>query len=394
MFCTNCGEEMRATDKFCANCGTAAAPRPAKTRGAAPVPPEPAASVPAQSPAPVRAPQSTAEAFHAPLPAISTVAGNVKQPELGFSPPARQAQPSAAAPVKQAAPPVKAAPAPQDPVSSQEERQILLEAEELASVRGMVPIDALPDSFPAPAPPPAAPVARTQACTSCGELNPADNRFCERCGQPLQATPVQSAPAPASVRPLAPSPITQTSWLDEPEPVASSVSKPMETAAVSKAAPSPPPVAAAPAAKDDNFFYFYDDSAAHRGNRKLLIVLMVVLALGVLGVIYMLSGPAKHPAGANISISISPTEAQVVAGQAHDFAATVTGSSDTDVTWSVAEGSSGGKVVNHGAQAEGGTVAIMAVYVAPTTPGSYHVVATSKADPAKSATAEVTVTAQ
>ncbi len=32
MFCTNCGEEMRATDKFCAGCGTPAAPRSAKPR--------------------------------------------------------------------------------------------------------------------------------------------------------------------------------------------------------------------------------------------------------------------------------------------------------------------------------------------------------------------------
>ncbi len=40
MFCTNCGEEMRATDKFCAGCGTPAAPRPPKPRAAAAAPPE------------------------------------------------------------------------------------------------------------------------------------------------------------------------------------------------------------------------------------------------------------------------------------------------------------------------------------------------------------------
>ena len=47
-----------------------------------------------------------------------------------------------------------------------------------------------------------------------------------------------------------------------------------------------------------------------------------------------------------------------------------------------------------GAQAQGGTVSDMAVYVAPSTPGSYHVVATSKADASKSATAQVTVGTQ
>lgn len=124
----------------------------------------------------------------------------------------------------------------------------------------------------------------------------------------------------------------------------------------------------------------------------MLIVLMVVLALGVLGVIYLLSRPsAKSPSGGNVAITISPTEAQVVAGEAHDFSATVTGSGDTDVTWSVAEGSGGGNVVNRGAQAQGGAVASLGVYVAPGTPGTYHVVATSKADTTKSATAEVLV---
>ena len=122
---------------------------------------------------------------------------------------------------------------------------------------------------------------------------------------------------------------------------------------------------------------------------------MVVLALGVLGVIYLLSRPsARSTAGANITVTISPTEAQVVSGQAHDFAATVSGSGDTDVTWSVAEGSAGGKMVNRGAQAQGGTVSDMAVYVAPSTAGTYHVLATSKADTSKSATAQVTVSTQ
>jgi chitinase len=124
----------------------------------------------------------------------------------------------------------------------------------------------------------------------------------------------------------------------------------------------------------------------------LLIVLMVVLALGVLGVIYLLSRPsAKSPAGANVTVTILPAEADVPVGEAHDFSATVTGSGDTDVTWSVAEGSAGGTVVNRGAQAQGGAVASLGVYVAPTTPGTYHVVATSKANPSKSATAEVLV---
>src|SRR6185312_13602614 len=128
--------------------------------------------------------------------------------------------------------------------------------------------------------------------------------------------------------------------------------------------------------KDEDFFYFYDDSSSKSGNRKLLIILAVVLALGVLGVIYLLSRPStKTPAGANVTIAIAPPEAQISVGESHDFSATVTGSGDTDVTWSIAEGSVGGSVVSHGAQAQGGTVASLGVYSAPKTPGTYHVTA-------------------
>ena len=50
------------------------------------------------------------------------------------------------------------------------------------------------------------------------------------------------------------------------------------------------------------------------------------------------------------------------------------------MTWSVQEG------------AAGGTIAATGVYSAPAVAGTYHVVATSVADPAKSAIATVTVT--
>ena len=368
---------MRVSDKFCANCGTAAAPRPAKPRATAAVPPEP--------PAPTRARQSTAEAFHAPLPPTSTSAPNVRPPELGFSAPTRQAVPAPAPPMKAAAPP--------PPLSPQQEQQVLLEAEEIASVRGMLPIDALPEDFTAPpAVPPATRAAATQTCASCGERNPPGNRFCERCGRPLEAeAAAQSAPTPVQARSEAPPPVAHSAWLDVPEPARPAVAAPVKAPAVAKAAAAPAPLAASATGKDD-FFYFYDDKSSQRGNRKLLIVLMVVLALGVLGVIYLLSRPsAKSAPPANLAITIAPTETEISVGESHDFTATVTGSGDTDVTWSVVEGSAGGSVVNRGAQAQGGAVASLGVYVAPTMPGTYHIMATSKADPTKSATAEVLV---
>lgn len=288
--------------------------------------------------------------------------------------------------------------------SQEEEQRVLLEAEEIASVRGMAPIEVLPEPFPAPAPTPAARVAGTQTCLTCGKLNPAGNRFCEACGQPLQAAPakqalpVQSAPPSETTTPsaqtAAPSPAPgYSAWLDTgPAPTPAPAARAKTVRTPSPAVAPPAKTAAENAAADENFFYFYDESKAPRQNRKLLVILLVVFALGVAGIIFLMArSPAKKLPVGNVTVSISPTSADVLTGQAQDFAATVTGGGDTDVTWSVEEGSSAGKVINRGAQAHGGTVAITGVYVAGDMPGTYHVVATSKADPSKSATAEVLV---
>jgi len=84
-----------------------------------------------------------------------------------------------------------------------------------------------------------------------------------------------------------------------------------------------------------------------------------------------------------ISVSISPTSASVGADQSTTFTATVTGvpaGQSTAVTWSVQE-------------SNGGTVDGSGRYTAPGSPGTFHVVATSVADPSKSARATVTVQA-
>jgi len=42
--------------------------------------------------------------------------------------------------------------------------------------------------------------AERRTCQSCGTLNPRDNRFCARCGVPLQLAPEGEAPAPSEVQ--------------------------------------------------------------------------------------------------------------------------------------------------------------------------------------------------
>jgi len=80
-----------------------------------------------------------------------------------------------------------------------------------------------------------------------------------------------------------------------------------------------------------------------------------------------------------ITISVAPTTGAVSSCQTLSFKATVTGGSDATATWSVAE-------------AGGGTVSAAGLYTAPSTPGTYHVVAASRASPTTTARATVTVT--
>ncbi len=82
-----------------------------------------------------------------------------------------------------------------------------------------------------------------------------------------------------------------------------------------------------------------------------------------------------------VVVNLAPTSASVPTGATRQFIATVTGSANTAVTWTVQEGSTGG------------TVSASGLYTAPATAGTFHVIATSIADNAKSATGTITVTA-
>jgi Galactose oxidase, central domain len=80
-----------------------------------------------------------------------------------------------------------------------------------------------------------------------------------------------------------------------------------------------------------------------------------------------------------ISMYVLPFQVSLGAGQTQIFAATVQGTSNVAVTWSVKEGASGGIITGQG------------VYTAPQTLGTFHVIATSQADSRFTASAEVDV---
>jgi hypothetical protein len=80
-----------------------------------------------------------------------------------------------------------------------------------------------------------------------------------------------------------------------------------------------------------------------------------------------------------IGVNVTPNPAAADVCLTAQFSASVVGSSNQAVTWSVLEG------------ATGGTVSTSGLYTAPSTPGTYHVVATSVADNTKSGSATVNV---
>jgi RHS repeat-associated protein len=80
-----------------------------------------------------------------------------------------------------------------------------------------------------------------------------------------------------------------------------------------------------------------------------------------------------------LQVTIAPEQAELLPSETKSFTASITGTTDTRIAWSIQEGSSGG------------TVDIAGHYTAPATNGLYHVVATSMANPASTAIATVKV---
>ena len=110
----------------------------------------------------------------------------------------------------------------------------------------------------------------------------------------------------------------------------------------------------------------------------------VLGALGCLSVLVWWGCAAQSDKTTTVvTVSIAPSTASVTAGKTQQFTATVVGTSNSMVTWSVAGGVSGGTITNSG------------LYTAPAmapNPPQVTVKATAQADATKSASATVTVT--
>lgn len=100
------------------------------------------------------------------------------------------------------------------------------------------------------------------------------------------------------------------------------------------------------------------------------------------------SSPPNNGNSGGVSVSLVPTSISVVVNQSETFQATVTGSTNTTVTWQVSGVAGGNATV--------GTITTGGTYTAPAkvpSPASVSVTAISEADPSKSSSATVTIIA-
>jgi hypothetical protein len=95
-------------------------------------------------------------------------------------------------------------------------------------------------------------------------------------------------------------------------------------------------------------------------------------------------GSGSSSSGAQITVALAPASASVTTSGTAQFTGTVTGTSNTAVTWSV-DGAAGGN-------ATVGTISASGLYTAPAQAGTHTVTATSVASPTGTASAQVTVT--
>lgn len=258
----------------------------------------------------------------------------------------------------------------------------------------------MPIRMPTVAAPPAAAPPRVQA-ESVGlppavePAAPPQNRFAfggERIEAPIPIEPAD-AEDEASWQTAAPVPVDAypqgRPYPDERPP---KYAAPAEAPRPQPPAPERPeavPYAAVPFAAAE---YSHDLAPARRKISPVLIGAVVVALIAIGGIVWMLrssmSGAGK--AASKVEITMFPTTAKTVAGKGIDFAATVTGAPTSEVTWKVEEGDDAGEIKTRGAYAKEGSISLYATYT-PKAAGTYHLVATSTADPGKSASAEVTV---
>lgn len=276
-------------------------------------------------------------------------------------------------------------------------------------------------------------------CASCGKQVNESYKFCDGCGVPVKAPAASPVPEPApdtvvtatspaiEEAPVSyPQPAPETTPAPEPVSVPTAEQPLMATPEATPVVPAAPVAAAAPATqtcpscgKQVNAEYRFCDGCGSSiqpgaapatpsaydsapyftpapgtqpksgGGLWIVLVLVLILLAAGGGLAYWKFTGDSEPS--NVDVAITPSMITVAPGASQTIEASVTGTDDTEVEWRLQEGAVGGEIAPAGATAHGGRVYSAARYTAPGTPGVYHAIATSKADPKKAAGVTITV---
>ena len=360
MVCKECGHNIPREEQFCPGCGATVPQTPLESAAAAASSTAAAglpighASSTAQPDRPLtmyrmRASQAAAEPIPQPLEPVPRPIEPVIQPAEPLSPPAERTLDRKE----------RVIPFPQ-PISASDllGENVGLHPGHDAQLEALEPMPVVPE---------------TGRCPECGRPGGKNDLFCQSCGMKLVRQAISPSKAAQPARPLFAGYAYEnfrTAQQDE------NLTNRMERLRVA--------------------------SRINRARAKLrtpktrlplLETLIVTLLLGgALVAVWILhaSLPAES-SPSNIRVSVWPAQAEVGMGKAYDFSVSIVGTGNTDVNWSIDEGDDGGRIIPRGAKSIGSAVSAQAVYIAPNTPGTYHVTVTTKADLAKSDSAEITV---
>lgn len=402
--CTSCGASNTSGNKFCLSCGAALATAPsaaAKTT-AAPVPP-PAPATPQGTSCPscgasnpegnkfclscggslmasvqIFQPKETS----APPPPVTAAPADADQPvgdTTSLNAPATMAAAAAASPAGQ--PLLATAPSrePQPPAATSTAAPEVVERQ---------------PSLDLQTPQPDPPQSPEPTCTACGALITTGQKFCLSCG-----TPVGQAAKPADTQASTVPQVSQAGQSQPQQQVCSACNAPLSegqkfclacgtpvgqpaTSAQIPLAPPPPTDQLYQAPAETQLFQEPTKSSA-----KTVVIVVVVLAV--------LGGGGwygwKYFTRPDVTVNTFPQKTHVAAGGKTSLQANVSGSNDTDIDWTVQEGAKGGSVIGLGSGMIAGQVGARALYNAPQTSGVFHVIATSHANPGRSAKIEIVV---
>jgi len=436
--CPSCGSNNSGNNKFCLSCGASLMPNVQLFEPSAPV-----AAPPAE--APVVAAAAAAASVGQPLPfqapAETSVSSAADSATASSSP-----QPVAAAP----APVVADPPAPSASAPAEAQGQLDWAASPPAQSRGQVcsacgapisggqkfclscgtpagpaakPVEtspAPPTSYAPPEPPP----SRGQVCSACGAPLSGGQKFCLACGTPVGVpakpaeTPVAKEEPPVSAAPVSkPEPaapphetcpacgaevshdqrfclscggtLGSSTELHDHEIGASPATSDTHASAVEQARPQRRvcPACGAAYSTDQDVCLVCGARVSQKSSAKTVILIVVILgALGAGGWFGW-----KYFTRPDVTVTAFPQKTHVAAGGRTMLQASVSGSDDADVSWSVQEGDKGGKVSSMGSVAGSDQKRSAATYSAPETSGTYHVVVTSHANPGRTAKIEIVV---